>query len=122
MLSAISEPEEFEDPETPGAPLVPEQRTKPCMRIDAFLGEWLSPSYFEDITHPPDSLMMLAAAKATLFEEKHLYKETNAPKKVVAGNFPGGWGGGSIVPAAFGEKESDGPLTRMSGLNRSLPS
>jgi len=39
------------------------------LRTDAFLGEWLSPDYFEHITPPPDSAMMLAAAKAMLLEK-----------------------------------------------------
>lgn len=36
------------------------------LRVDAFLGEWLSPDYFEMITHPPNSLMMVTAAKGNL--------------------------------------------------------
>lgn len=39
---------------------------KPTLRIDAFLGEWLSPEYFEFITSPPSSYMMVAGAKAEL--------------------------------------------------------
>ncbi|KAL8369797.1 hypothetical protein RB595_000235 [Gaeumannomyces hyphopodioides] len=41
---------------------------KVVLRIDAFLGEWLSPSYFELITPPPGSVMMLASAKASLLK------------------------------------------------------
>ena len=40
--------------------------TKPVLRVDAMLGEWLSPDYFHDITPPPDSRMMIAAAKAEM--------------------------------------------------------
>ena len=36
------------------------------LRIDAYLGEWLSPDYFEGITPPPDSVLMVASAKADL--------------------------------------------------------
>ncbi|KAJ4360670.1 uncharacterized protein N0V89_001236 [Didymosphaeria variabile] len=39
---------------------------KILLRIDAFLGEWLSPDYYEDITPPPNSTMMVAGAKADL--------------------------------------------------------
>lgn len=39
---------------------------KTSLRIDAFLGEWLSPDYFENITHPPNSLMMVTGARANL--------------------------------------------------------
>lgn len=36
------------------------------LRVDAYLGEWLSPGYFEGITPPPDSVLMVAAAKSDL--------------------------------------------------------
>lgn len=41
------------------------------LRLDAFLGEWLSPSYFELITPPPESVMMLASAKADLLRREN---------------------------------------------------
>ncbi|KAK3390082.1 hypothetical protein B0H63DRAFT_409977 [Podospora didyma] len=40
------------------------------LRLDAFLGEWLSPGYFELITPPPESVMMLASAKADLLRRE----------------------------------------------------
>jgi broad specificity phosphatase PhoE len=43
---------------------------KSVLRLDAFLGEWLSPSYFEFITPPPESVMMLASAKADLLRRE----------------------------------------------------
>ncbi|KAK4152154.1 hypothetical protein C8A00DRAFT_44748 [Chaetomidium leptoderma] len=43
---------------------------KSILRLDAFLGEWLSPSYFEFITPPPESVMMLASAKADLLRRE----------------------------------------------------
>lgn len=39
---------------------------KPILRVDACLGEWLSPDYYEFITAPPPSNMMVAGAKADL--------------------------------------------------------
>ena len=36
------------------------------LRVDAFLGEWLSPDYFVHITPPPESKFMLAHARAEL--------------------------------------------------------
>ena len=120
VLSAIPEPEEFEDQHSPGIETDPEEHPKPCMRIDAFLGEWLSPSYYEDITHPPDSVMMMAGAKANLLREKPHRTEAANSKKPASGNFPGGWGGGS-ANANASTNNDEGPLTGMSGLNRSLP-
>ncbi|KAK4207023.1 hypothetical protein QBC37DRAFT_406579 [Rhypophila decipiens] len=43
---------------------------KSVLRLDAFLGEWLSPSYYELITPPPESVMMLASAKADLLRRE----------------------------------------------------
>ncbi|KAI0907283.1 hypothetical protein F4823DRAFT_603351 [Ustulina deusta] len=44
----------------------PRHVQKAVLRLDAFLGEWLSPDYFEHITPPPKSALMLATAKAEL--------------------------------------------------------
>ncbi len=41
----------------------PENIKKSTIRVDAFLGEWLTPDYFEQITPPPSSIMMVAGAK-----------------------------------------------------------
>ncbi|KAI5919781.1 hypothetical protein F4810DRAFT_685664 [Camillea tinctor] len=52
---------------------------KTILRLDAFLGEWLSPEYFEQITPPPNSRLMLATAKAELMrrEDFHDYSYRN---------------------------------------------
>ncbi|KAI2618040.1 hypothetical protein GGS26DRAFT_391348 [Hypomontagnella submonticulosa] len=44
---------------------------KSVLRLDAFLGEWLSPDYFEHITPPPRSSLMLATAKAELLRREN---------------------------------------------------
>lgn len=41
------------------------------LRLDPFLGEWLSPDYFEHITPPPKSSLMLATAKAELLRREN---------------------------------------------------
>jgi broad specificity phosphatase PhoE len=38
------------------------------LRLDSFLGEWLSPEYFESITPPPGHALMLGSAKAELLK------------------------------------------------------
>jgi hypothetical protein len=64
-----------------------EDNGKPILRVDAFLGEWLSPEYFENITSPPESTLMTLSAKAELlFEEAVEVGNASA-----AGHFPGGW-------------------------------
>ncbi|KAK4199994.1 hypothetical protein QBC40DRAFT_77153 [Triangularia verruculosa] len=51
-------------------PSNPAKIRKSVLRLDAFLGEWLSPTYFELITPPPESVMMLASAKSELLRRE----------------------------------------------------
>ena len=64
-LSSISEPLDsgYATLDTDGG------TAKLLLRIDGFLGEWLSPEYFKDVTPPPDTKMMLVAAKAEMTRE-----------------------------------------------------
>jgi broad specificity phosphatase PhoE len=62
---------------------------KPLLRIDAFLGEWLSLDYFRDITPPPSSPLMVLSAKADLLADDDV--EFIQPSPLSIGNFPGGW-------------------------------
>ncbi|KAK4146030.1 uncharacterized protein C8A04DRAFT_10125 [Dichotomopilus funicola] len=50
---------------------------KSVLRLDAFLGEWLTPKYFEFITPPPESVMMLASAKADLLRREDYSHHAN---------------------------------------------
>lgn len=59
-------PEQSEQPESEqtrrkSSGLIPAK-----LRVDAYLGEWLSPGYFDSITPPPDSILMVAGAKSDL--------------------------------------------------------
>ncbi|KAM0252223.1 hypothetical protein ACHAP5_001208 [Fusarium lateritium] len=49
------------------------------LRLDSFLGEWLSPEYFEQITPPPGSALMLGSAKAELLRREDYSALTSAP-------------------------------------------
>ncbi|EHK97335.1 hypothetical protein M7I_6966 [Glarea lozoyensis 74030] len=89
---------------------------KSTIRIDAFLGEWLTPDYFELITPPPSSLMMVAGAKADLLRREDYSGLTNQKEAIVGGHqkpFPGGWG--SPVVAAEQDKD-EGPLSTGTSL------
>lgn len=122
-LSAIPEPGE-NDTETFPKPLPkPESTSKARLRVDAFLGEWLSPDYFEEITPPPDSVMMIASAKADLLRQGELAEILQSTNKstLSRGNFPGGWGNGKLVASELAEDGEDGPLRNMSDLKQSLP-
>jgi hypothetical protein len=54
------------------------------LRIDAFLGEWLSPEYFENITPPPGSSLMVGGAKAELLRREDYSMYTDAVAAPVA--------------------------------------
>ncbi|KAM0328152.1 hypothetical protein ACHAQA_005558 [Verticillium albo-atrum] len=43
---------------------------KTPIRLDAFLGEWLNPEYFESIARPPSSQQMLGTAKVALLRKE----------------------------------------------------
>lgn len=47
------------------------------LRLDSYLGEWQSPEYYESITPPPPSSLMIGTAKADLFkrEDYGMYAE-----------------------------------------------
>lgn len=64
---------------------------RPLLRVDAFLGEWLSPDYFDQIVPPPASDRMVATAKAELLRRAEgipMARESRSS----SGHFPGGWG------------------------------
>ena len=45
--------------------------SRSILRLDACFGEWLTPEYFETITPPPSSVMMLGTAKAELLRREN---------------------------------------------------
>lgn len=66
-------------PESDSRPTTPKKHIieKTVLRLDAFLGEWLTPSYFELITPPPGSSLMLASAKAGLLRKEDYSSNPN---------------------------------------------
>ena len=102
----------------------PKKISKSNLRIDAFLGEWLSPDYFENITPPPSSTLMLAAAKAELLRHGD-YENVAQSTTTRGGNFPGGWSRGQSGQEVLPENRpstSDGdPLTSIAALHHALP-
>ncbi|KOS17457.1 hypothetical protein ESCO_002894 [Escovopsis weberi] len=68
-LGSIYQPSDLIVPR--GAPDSPQSQFKSTLiRVDAFLGEWLAPEYFEKITPPPDAALMVAGAKAELLRRE----------------------------------------------------
>lgn len=74
------------------------------LRVDAFLGEWLSPDYFEDITPPPSSERLIGAAKAELLRRSvNTVPQADITNKQPTGYFPGGWGSTSTPTSPIRE-------------------
>ncbi|RAO66555.1 uncharacterized protein BHQ10_002567 [Talaromyces amestolkiae] len=90
------------------------------LRIDAFLGEWLSPDYFDQITPPPGSVMMVAGAKAELLRRVEIpQRANNYGSNSFSGNFPGGWKSNQTTSS---DTPAENTSFRMSSLADSLPS
>lgn len=82
------------------------------LRVDAFLGEWLNPGYFEDITPPPPSAMMVRTAKAELMQNETV--EVFTPMATSSGMASGSsslWNGGARIQS----------LDEWSKIQESLP-
>ncbi|TKX24774.1 hypothetical protein C1H76_2949 [Elsinoe australis] len=101
------------------------KQSKTTLRIDACLGEWLSPDYFDLITPPPNSTMMVAGAKADLLrrgEELNSYSYAvsptlSVPNKGGQGNL---WSSGRAPDPTSAPHVADGPLD-MKSLSQTLP-
>ncbi|CAI7643598.1 unnamed protein product [Penicillium glandicola] len=80
---------------TSSAPTVPTVSSDPdrrcLLRVDAFLGEWLSPDYYDQITPPPASDRMVASAKGELLRRAEVIPVTDGLTRALSGHFPGGW-------------------------------
>lgn len=97
----------IEDPEDPLVDAVsPDLR--PLVRVDAFLGEWLSPDYFDQITPPPGSDRMVALAKAELLRRGEILPSVREGTRALSGHFPGGWGSHSY-PTSPNEDDGSTP-------------
>ncbi|XXG99492.1 Putative zinc transporter msc2 [Hypoxylon texense] len=101
---------------------------KSVLRLDPFLGEWLSPDYFEHITPPPRSSLMLVTAKAELlrrenyndyphFHTRHAPNGNGSPQLWNAPHGRGSPLASSMTP------DSDAPsgLDSVSNLKSDLP-
>ncbi|KAG9985372.1 hypothetical protein KCU98_g4760, partial [Aureobasidium melanogenum] len=105
---------------------IPQSRT--TLRVDAFLGEWLSPDYFEMITPPPESTLMVTAAKAELLRPADKIETYTPSSPVVSGGNL--WGTPpparqhahsiSNVPSPLSH-ETNGPLENWRVFSRDVP-
>ena len=92
------------------------------LRIDAFLGEWLSPDYYEAITPPPSSVLMIAAAKADLLRRGENVDTSHNSLNQLSSQitFPGGWGNTSPNIAVHDEHDEVDSLPSLSDLGDAL--
>lgn len=117
-------PPELESrPASPKRPVV----EKTVLRLDAFLGEWLTPGYFELITPPPGSSLMLASAKANLLRKEDYSNNPNFASYSLANNStPSQMWGQSQTPAtpdeSFGNISSLAEALRRAGRSDSVTS
>ena len=116
-LSAIAEPEDNDRPRQK------RKIRRTLMRVDAFLGEWLSPEYFDKITPPPESKMMVASSKAYLLHHGDSINLTHMSNRTSAGqgNFPGGWHSRSATSSKYMHSDDHTALAELSGLSQSMP-
>lgn len=121
-LAAIPEPGESFSRRARTVSPRPQTETRITLRVDAFLGEWLSPDYYENITPPPGSKLMVAGAKADLLRRGDpvdaLNLATSASKQ---GHFPGGWRGRNFTSKEPYNVPEDGALGNLSSLGEQLP-
>nr|POF15374.1 hypothetical protein CFP56_42263 [Quercus suber] len=92
-------------------------KRKVKIRVDAFLGEWLNPQYFDQITPPPPSAMMVATAKAELMSTEQV--DTYTPNITYAPSRTSGsslWGG-----AKHTRDSSKDSVDDLSSLEDALP-
>ncbi|KAE8154900.1 hypothetical protein BDV25DRAFT_147177 [Aspergillus avenaceus] len=87
------------------------------LRVDAFLGEWLNPDYFEEITPPPKSERLVAAAKAELLRRDSIVPPADTRPPI--GFFPGGWGSAAsnsvTSPIDEDDRKSNSAIDRREG-------
>ncbi|MCJ1398040.1 hypothetical protein MMC11_001237 [Xylographa trunciseda] len=121
-LSAIPEPDEEGTSPSQKSRRKPRGVSKVRLRLDAFLGEWLSPDYYESITTPPDSIMMIASAKAELLLQESISSSEESTRSIsIQGHFPGGWGNPWATVRDNAAVDLSGPLSTLPNLSQALP-
>ncbi|KAI1775520.1 hypothetical protein F4818DRAFT_52102 [Hypoxylon cercidicola] len=104
---------------------------KSILRLDPFLGEWLSPDYFEHITPPPRSGLMLVTAKAELLRRENYndyphFHTRHVPNGRAPHGSPQLWNAGHsrgspLATSMTPESEAPSGLDSVSSLKSDLP-
>ncbi|KAM0718432.1 hypothetical protein Q7P37_005502 [Cladosporium fusiforme] len=88
---------------------------KSKLRVDAFLGEWLNPQYYEQITPPPPSALMVATAKGELMQNEHI--DVYTPTVSTKSSSSNLWGGSNGTKSA----DAQGAADDWSHVREALP-
>ncbi|KAI1470534.1 uncharacterized protein F4812DRAFT_269058 [Daldinia caldariorum] len=96
------------------------------LRLDAFLGEWLSPDYFEHITPPPRSSLMLATAKAEILRQENHNDYAQFHTRHVPSTSSQLWNaapsrGSPLATSVTPESDTNPGLDSLSSLKSHLP-
>ena len=119
-LSAIPEPETYGTSRRRNRLQTSRSTSRTLLRVDPFLGEWLSPEYFDKITPPPDSRLMVASAKGELLREADPIDMLHIAKRNVTGQASLLWGG--VSPSTKSQSsDEDTPLNDMTSLSNDMP-
>ncbi|KAL5344078.1 hypothetical protein BJX70DRAFT_385280 [Aspergillus crustosus] len=102
-------------------PEAPQNNHRCLLRVDACLGEWLNPEYFESIAPPPKSERMVAFAKTELLRrDSGIIPVADTQYSPSIGHFPGGWSNTSSAQEEERKPEVDitPVITNVSGQQR----
>ena len=126
QLSAIPEPEDIpRRAQTPSPSPSSEDATRTLLRIDAFLGEWLSKDYFADVTPPPSSKLMIASAKADLLRPGDPILAVTSSDDQSPGRrrdrLSGGWDSHASASHASRPTSDESTFQNISDLGEALP-
>ena len=94
--------------------------SRALLRVDPFLGEWLSPEYFDRITPPPESKLMVASAKGEMLRQGDPIDVLHIAKRTGTGRANLLWGGGASSTRSYSSDE-DTPLNDMTSLSKNMP-
>ncbi|KAL7272836.1 hypothetical protein RUND412_004333 [Rhizina undulata] len=88
--------------------------TKPLLRLDAWLGEWLNPDYFADITPPPPVPVLIGTAKTDYLRPSSQPAVTNTAFSMssIANALPASHTGGYVPPSPTWAISSNGQIPR----------
>lgn len=84
------------------------------LRLDTFLGEWLTPEYFETITPPPGASLMMAGAKSELLRREDYSMYTSTP--VASNSRPASRGALWSSPVSTPQPPASPTAERKSGV------